>query len=69
MLFGIQNTVRIAKGSDNGDSNNQGSTVIIIHIYIGNMDVRIIHDTHTYYIRTYDIYTYKITILYYVLIM
>ena len=32
--FKIQNSVRITRGSDNGDSDNRGSTVLTIFIHI-----------------------------------
>ena len=32
--FKIQNSVRITEGSDNGDSDNQGSTIFVIYLLI-----------------------------------
>ena len=34
--FKIQNKVRITKDSDNGDSDNRGSTVVILLIVVNN---------------------------------
>ena len=34
--FKIQNSVRITEGSDNGDSDNRGSTVYVLNVYVQN---------------------------------
>ena len=54
----IQNSVRITEGSDNGDSDNQGSTVHMyvptyLHTYTKTDRYTHIHTKHTYHIYPY----------------
>ena len=52
--FKIQNSVRITEGSDNGDSDNRGSTVCENHIFSRKHEI--IHFMNSYHIANANVW-------------